>query len=164
MYGLCKYLQGNDQYALIILNVDLQDYPQKELLQMCSKCTKLLITAAMFLCADGGANRLYDVLKKKDLHKELIPDMICGDMDSIRPEIRDFYKSKCMMVESKCQETTDLEKCLRAIDSEYAVLVLGSLFGRMDHFLGCLHSIYKPNRQILLLDAQNVAFWLYPVP
>lgn len=38
------------------------------------------------ICADGGANRLYEY------KKEIIPKCIIGDLDSLKPEIQDYYE------------------------------------------------------------------------
>jgi len=47
-------------------------------------------------CADGGANRFYDSMKKYSPYKfeEYFPKFICGDMDSAREEVKEFYKKK----------------------------------------------------------------------
>lgn len=73
------------------------------------------------ICADGGANRLYDQIADMlpGLDPELarssfLPDLIKGDLDSVRPDVQDFYTSRGVpMIDlSSDQETTDLEKCL----------------------------------------------------
>lgn len=80
-----------------------------------------LLTATTRICADGGANRLYDQLPAmlpgvdpsvaRDSH---LPDLIKGDLDSVRQDVTDFYTSKGIpfIDLSSDQETTDLEKCL----------------------------------------------------
>ena len=49
--------------------------------------------------ADGGANQLYDMLSKwpssngtKAVLSDFVPDIIEGDLDSIRPDVREFYR------------------------------------------------------------------------
>lgn len=46
-----------------------------------------------------------------------LPDVICGDLDSIRKDVTDFYRSKNVQIEdlSYDQDNTDLEKCIRWI-------------------------------------------------
>jgi hypothetical protein len=78
-------------------------------------------TATTRICADGGANRLYDQIPvmlpgtdtfaAREAH---LPDLIKGDLDSVRPDVTDFYTSRGVpfIDLSSDQETTDLEKCL----------------------------------------------------
>lgn len=47
----------------------------------------------------------------------IIPDIICGDLDSIEPEVLEHYKSS-MKTDIKRideQETNDLQKCLQIL-------------------------------------------------
>ena len=76
------------------------------------------------ICADGGANRLYDGLralgysnnayKGKDIHEKYIPTHIKGDLDSLRPDVEAFYNNtkSCCIVRDNNQDTNDLQKCL----------------------------------------------------
>jgi thiamine pyrophosphokinase len=42
------------------------------------------------ICCDGGANRLFDgFIDDKEL---FIPDMVIGDLDSIRVDVKDYYR------------------------------------------------------------------------
>jgi hypothetical protein len=54
--------------------------------------------ASLHVCADGGANRLYDELPlwfpdddPADVRQRHKPDVIKGDLDSIRPEVKEYY-------------------------------------------------------------------------
>lgn len=56
----------------------------------------------MRYCADGGANRLFDRFvkgkgKSEDFQggdEEWLPDLVLGDLDSLRPDVKEFYESK----------------------------------------------------------------------
>ena len=45
------------------------------------------------ICADGGANRLYDGLVASGDEHKYIPDMIKGDLDSLRGDVKAFYSA-----------------------------------------------------------------------
>ena len=40
------------------------------------------------VCADGGANRLFDLSLDQTNNKKLIPDLIVGDLDSLRDDVK----------------------------------------------------------------------------
>ncbi|KAJ4727662.1 Thiamine pyrophosphokinase [Melia azedarach] len=146
-------------YALVILNQQLPRF------------TPLLWKHAQLrLCADGGANRVYDELPQLfphenplDVRNRYKPDLIKGDMDSIRTEVRDFYASLGTKVvdESHDQDTTDLHKCVAYIcdltpdqdKSNLCILVAGALGGRFDHEAGNINVLYRfSNMRIILLS------------
>lgn len=69
------------------------------------------------ICADGGANRLFDrVEESKQSMLECPPNIICGDLDSIRSEVRAHYSGSGVTIKdlSSDQDSTDLDKCLYA--------------------------------------------------
>ncbi|KAM7527076.1 hypothetical protein LguiB_030486 [Lonicera macranthoides] len=100
-------------YALVILN------------QRIPRFTPLLWKHAhLRICADGGANRVFDELPHLFPHEELLairnrykPDVIKGDMDSVRKEVLSFYANLGTKIldESHDQDTTDLHKCVAYI-------------------------------------------------
>lgn len=75
-----------------------------------------------------------------------VPDLICGDMDSARPEILQYFENLGVQVaEDKDQDSTDLMKSLAQItrsDAKRDVLVYGSLGGRADQAFSQLHQLY----------------------
>ncbi|GBF93661.1 thiamin pyrophosphokinase [Raphidocelis subcapitata] len=85
--------------------------------------------ASTRMCADGGANRLHDQIPQLAAAAGLsgaaaardafLPDVIKGDLDSVRPDVRDYYTSRGVpMVDlSADQDTTDLTKCLMYLDA-----------------------------------------------
>jgi thiamine pyrophosphokinase len=89
-----------------------------------------------------------------------VPDIIVGDFDSIRPEVKIFYeKKKVKMLIRKDQDNTDLDKCLyismeklgtldeqqiqQANSKTYALIILGSSGGRIDHTFSTYHHVFK---------------------
>ncbi|KAJ6225972.1 thiamine pyrophosphokinase 1 [Anaeramoeba flamelloides] len=86
----------------------------------------------LVICADGGANRLYDAVPEHN-RVHYTPDVILGDLDSIRPEVRYFYENQGSTIQHfKDQSTNDLLKCMRWVDnwlkSTYGcALVLGEI-------------------------------------
>lgn len=81
------------------------------------------------IAADGGANSAY--IMKID------PDIIIGDLDSIKPEVLSFYKNKrqIKIIHYKRQNDTDVEKCLKyAIKHKFnRAVLLGATGNRLDH-------------------------------
>lgn len=64
------------------------------------------LTATLRVCADGGANRLYDELPSMlpgqaadEVRAAYLPSAIRGDLDSIRPDVLQFYKARGVQVE-----------------------------------------------------------------
>uniref|UniRef100_A0A0A9BET8 thiamine diphosphokinase n=1 Tax=Arundo donax TaxID=35708 RepID=A0A0A9BET8_ARUDO len=81
-----------------------------------------------------------------------VPEIIEGDMDSIRPEVKLFYSNQGSKISDRShnQETTDLHKCISRIhhhtpEHEKAnlyVLVTGALGGRFDHEAANINVLY----------------------
>lgn len=116
------------------------------------------------MCADGGANRLFDELPSmlseiaaSETRDSFVPDTIIGDMDSIRDEVKAFYVAHSARIVdlSSDQDSTDLKKCIRDIiarekaavrpheDAAITVVVVGALGGRLDHELANLSILYE---------------------
>ena len=91
---------------------------------------KSLENSRLLIGADGGANFLF--------RKNITPDVIIGDMDSISKKAFDFFAGEGVkMHRIKEQETTDFEKSLNYCckNGVKEVDVLGSLSMRPDHML-----------------------------
>ncbi|CAI9761462.1 unnamed protein product [Fraxinus pennsylvanica] len=151
---------GSSQfYALVLLN------------QRIPRFTPLLWNhARLRVCADGGANRLYDELPQLfpdeqalAIRKRYKPDIIKGDMDSIRAEVLEFYTNLGTNTIDAChdQDTTDFHKCVAYIcglpnleNHNLCILVAGALGGRFDHEAGNTNVLcfFSTTRIILLSD------------
>ncbi len=79
------------------------------------------------ICADGGANSARRL--------KIIPDIIIGDLDSIKAATYNFFKDKSKIIKLKRQNDTDVEKCLKfAIKNKFdEVILLGVTGDRLDH-------------------------------
>lgn len=108
-------LDTDGPLALVVLNTK-GDSESKQLLR------HLWARAVLRVCADGGANRLYDSFNKDDntadsCRARFVPDVIVGDLDSLRPEVEEFYKGMGTEVKRHVdQDYNDFEKCLLEIE------------------------------------------------
>ncbi|KAK8635625.1 hypothetical protein V6N13_004352 [Hibiscus sabdariffa] len=156
-------------YALVVLNQSLPRF------------TPLLwMHARLHLCADGGANRLFDEMplffpneNASDVRRSRYkPDAIKGDMDSIRKDVLDFYKSIGTKIIDKShdQDTTDLHKCVTYIrdssqdlvKSNLCILVAGALGGRFDHEVGNLNVLCCFSSLRIVLLSNDSLIYLLP--
>lgn len=155
------------KYALVLLN------------QRLPKFTPLLWNHAQLrICADGGANRVYDDMPllfphetPSDVRTRYKPDVIKGDMDSIRTEVLAFYKNMGTKIvdESNDQDTTDLHKCVAFIRDFHAdtedtlcILVAGALGGRFDHEIGNINVICHFSKIRIILLSEDSLIQLLP--
>lgn len=127
----------------------------------------------MKVLGDGGANRLYDLLPMETredsftIRSRFFPDAICGDLDSIRPDVRHFYESQGVEIRdlSSDQDSTDTEKCIHYlkektidINQKQTVLVVGALGGRLDHTLANLNTLHRvPELDLVMIGEGNGA-------
>ncbi|KAI8941819.1 hypothetical protein NX059_003019 [Plenodomus lindquistii] len=106
------------------------------------------------------------------LRGQYLPDLIHGDLDSLRGEVRDFYVSHNVNVsQDPDQYSTDFGKTMFKISSEVPstsirdVIVLGTLGGRVDQGLGLLHEMIReetkyPQLRLWLFSECSVSFIL----
>ncbi|KAB5569445.1 hypothetical protein DKX38_003238 [Salix brachista] len=100
------------------------------------------------------------------------PDIIKGDMDSIRTEVLDFYTNLGTKVvdESHDQDTTDLRKCVAYVrdlapnldKSNLCILVAGALGGRFDHEAGNINVLYRFSTIRIILLSDDCLIYLLP--
>jgi thiamine pyrophosphokinase len=129
------------------------------------------------ICADGGANRLFDMFQGdiatqreeyvgtvRDFCGKVVadlvqlPDVIHGDLDSLRDDVRAYYASHGVDVsQDPDQYSTDFGKTMNKISSRRRdVLVLGTLAGRVDQGLGLLHEMIREETKHL-----SLRLWLF---
>jgi thiamine pyrophosphokinase len=73
-------------------------------------------STSFHVCADGGANRLYDATITTT-NNALIPDLITGDLDSLRPDVQSYYEQQGVpIVCVQDQNYHDLDKSLMAVE------------------------------------------------
>ena len=151
--------------ALVLLNLEKKQIIQSKTFQ------KIFKAATLTLCADGAANRLYDALLP---HQRLnfLPNVIRGDLDSIRSDVRTFYKAHGVSLERDAsQHTHDFEKCLQYLNDDagqcsevdqLSVLSFGAFGGRLDQTMANLNMLYKFRRfgNHILISQHSLAFLL----
>eukprot|EP00803_Ostreobium_quekettii_P006545 evm.model.scf_589.4 EVM.evm.TU.scf_589.4 scf_589:16679-18467(-) len=98
-----------------------------------------------------------------------IDDVIRGDLDSLRDDVRQFYEAKGVQVDdlSADQDTTDFMKSVNYMEAklqdrgkqdDVIIVVAGALGGRLDHTLSSLHTLHLfPHLPLVLLGEGNLA-------
>ncbi|GLC37917.1 hypothetical protein PLESTB_001502700 [Pleodorina starrii] len=95
-----------------------------------------------------------------------LPDVVLGDLDSLRPDVRQYYVQHGVpfMDMSYDQDTNDLTKAISLIEERFIrpdpdpnpdrhqILVLGALGGRLDHTLANLNVLH-------MFPRLNVTLW-----
>lgn len=86
---------------------------------------------------------------------------VIGDMDSLAGAAR-LRAEGVALHEIAEQESTDLEKCLRAVEAPLFI-GLGFLGGRIDHHLAAMNALVKhPDKAVVLVGGDDLCF-LCPV-
>lgn len=123
------------------------------------------------VCADGGANRLYDYFgNDEDKRRTYLPDCITGDLDSLKDSIRKYYDSLGVpIIGNPDQYSTDFDKAVDIVVNKLGptapIISLGSMGGRVDQSMSSIHRLfvsYEKNQPLLLLSDQNVTILLMP--
>ncbi|KAH0563142.1 hypothetical protein GP486_002297 [Trichoglossum hirsutum] len=148
-----SYLEPNSAsalpYALLILNQPVDE----------KRFSRYWGGSSFTICADGGANRLYELCERSESHalKNHIPEVIHGDLDSLLPKVEEYYRSSgSQIIQDTDQESTDFMKCLKLINARAGlsrkldVVALGNLGGRVDQGLSQLHHLYMAGEDTLL--------------
>lgn len=97
---------------------------------------KIARDADFVFCADGGANYAYKA--------GIEPLAIIGDMDSIEPEVKDFYLKKGVIWRKypRKKDFTDTQLALTLAEEKGVreIIFLGTLGGRLDHTLSNIYA------------------------
>ncbi|KAG1453082.1 hypothetical protein G6F46_009077 [Rhizopus delemar] len=134
---------------------------------------KLWDNACIKLVADGGSNRLYDAFRHdKALLEKFIPDEIRGDLDSIRPEVWEYYESKNVKITKiDDQDSNDFMKCVNLLSEKekennetYDIVATPALGGRFDQTMSSIHVLYtlkdQVKKKVILVSSENLTMLL----
>ncbi|GBU08701.1 thiamine pyrophosphokinase [Bacteroidales bacterium] len=109
-----------------------------------------LRNAKTIICCDGAANTLFE-------HK-IIPNYVIGDLDSIKPALKEQYKEKLLHVYD--QETNDLTKAVNfCVENKWnKISILGGCGKREDHSLANISLLgeYSEKCEIQMLTEYGV--------
>ncbi|KAF2713375.1 thiamine pyrophosphokinase [Pleomassaria siparia CBS 279.74] len=168
--------------GLFLLEAHLPDshIPPPDLLILNQPITSFAVFSRLWrhtnyrICADGGANRLYDMFNGalEAQRNNYLPDAIHGDLDSLRDDVRDYYAALGVEVaKDPDQNSTDFGKAMKKISAQHTypshreTLVLGTLAGRVDQGLGLLHEMVReetrdPMLRLWLFSESSLSFIL----
>ena len=124
---------------------------------------------------DGGSNQWFDLVKTTSLALvNPLPDLVTGDFDSIRPEVRGFYESqrKVKVIHTPDQDYTDFTKALIEVDSSKVSVDFVFAFvenrGRLDQILANIETLFHaPNhlgeqKTLFLFGSETISWLLKP--
>ena len=135
--------------------------------------SRVWAASSSHFCADGGINRLFDVLEKDPSlggPGAFAPTAVVGDLDSARADVlAEFERHGLHVQRSWDQDRNDLEKALAAV-VEYApetntIVVFGAMGGRFDQEMASLHAVLHfttPDRQVVLISDNSLVTVLVP--
>ena len=118
---------------------------------------KFCLKGSYIICADGGANGLTGT--------KFVPDIILGDLDSLKPAVRRYFSGKNVEIRRiQDQETTDFEKALLyCIEMNLNnITVFGAVSSRPDHTINNF-SVLKRYSKIMNIRFIDKEFEMYYV-
>lgn len=130
-------------YNVIILNTPIR---HKSWATSCIKHAKSIV------CADGGANRLYE------LNSSVVPHIICGDLDSLSKEVQLEYEARGAKIQKIVdQDRTDLQKSIDILSEDDEPIVIIGGAGRLDQDFGNINALvtemekYQDKRLVVIM-------------
>jgi thiamine pyrophosphokinase len=149
------------KYALVVLNQPLK--------LSIAFYRKIWSNCSLHIGADGGANRVHDLIQSQQ--DDLSLDVVIGDLDSLSSEARTFWESKnTKIIHDPDQYSTDFTKAVKHVWStepkeSINIVALGGLGGRVDQGISVLHHLYVFQTdydagKIFLLSSEGVTFVL----
>ena len=156
-------LNGVSQHAataLVVLNSPISDFDY---------FIRLYSNASFCICADGGANRLHELLTTQfskldwpDALHHALPDVIHGDLDSLDATVQQRYEQIGVEIsKDPDQYSTDfgkaVKKLIERVPDVRDVLVMGSIGGRLDQGIGLLGEFYREQK----IKHPSLRFWLF---
>lgn len=117
----------------------------------------LLKNYDIIACADGGANIAFKF--------KILPDLIIGDLDSIKPKVKSFFEEKGVeIIQDINQNSTDIEKSIRFLVSRGAthIDIISAIGNRIDHNLGNLSVLvnYHDKARLKMIDEKMEIFFV----
>ena len=159
---VCSGTPATDEAALVVLNSASFGAGLLE---------KLWSASSYRVCADGGANRLFDLLGPS-----FVPDAIVGDLDSARADVLEAYAAGgAAVARVEDQDANDLSKALDAVAERWrggrrgaaVVRVVGAFGGRFDQEMAAFDALHKfaardRDASMALYSDENAATLLAP--
>ncbi|KAL6443866.1 hypothetical protein ACFW04_001718 [Cataglyphis niger] len=158
-------------YAVIVLNCPI--YWKHDIVFPLWQKAQITVTV------DGGTHRWLKYLEENgidiltDEHRQYIPNLITGDMDSCVPDVIEKLEHLgSLIIKTPNQNHTDYTKALLQV-AHYAkkkninlgeIYVLAETSGRFDHIIGNINTLYKSDKLVgniqVIQIASNSLTWL----
>lgn len=158
---------GLDSFKLILLNTRQPRDIAQTVWRRAGKSSN-----SVRICADGATDRLHDEVfacSLESLDRSDYPNIIIGDLDSIKPSTKNFYSqssSNVKVIRVEDQNSTDFTKAInhvslptQADEDERDIVVLGGIDGRIDQTFSSINSLFLRPR-IYMIDECNVLMLL----